>query len=58
MEQFMFDVSVDIKGSKVVITTDESEVSAFIKVLLDKGAKVEIYSSHDYPEVAEDDKNK
>lgn len=54
MEQFMYDVHVDVDGSNVVITTDESEVSAFMKILIDKGAKVEIYSAHDYPEATAD----
>ena len=50
LEQFLYDVRVDIDGNKVVITTDEADVSAFLKVLIDKGARVEVYSAHDYPD--------
>lgn len=49
LEQFLYDVHVDVRGNEVMITTDEVDVSAFLKVLLDKGARVEVYSAHDYP---------
>lgn len=48
LEQFLNDVRVDVDRNKVVITTDEVDVSSFLKVLLDKGARVEVYSAHDY----------
>lgn len=48
--QFRYDVRVKTRGTEVVLTTDESDVSAFLKVLLDKGARVEVYSAHDYPD--------
>ena len=35
-------------GSDVVVQTDEIDVIAFIKVLLARGAKVEMYSMHDH----------
>jgi len=50
LEQFLYDVHVDVDGNKVVITTDEVDVSAFLKVLIDKGARVEVYSAHFYPD--------
>ena len=50
LEQFLYDVSVEKKGNKVILRTDESEVSAFMKILIEKGAKVEVYSAHEYPE--------
>jgi len=49
LEQLLYDVHVEVDDTKVVITTDEVEVSAFLKVLLDKGARIEVYSAHDYP---------
>lgn len=49
LEQFLYDVKVEVKDNKVVITTDEVDVSAFLKVLLERGARVEVYSAHDYP---------
>lgn len=48
--QFELDVHVAVDGSQVVITTDEADVSAFLKLLIDKGARVEVYSAHDYPD--------
>jgi hypothetical protein len=50
LEQFLYDISTKVEGNKIILTTDESEVSAFFKLMLEKGAKVEIYSAHDYPE--------
>lgn len=50
LEQFAYDVRVKIEGSQIVLTTDEVDVSAFLKVLIDKGARVEVYSAHDYPD--------
>ncbi|MEO7716909.1 MAG: DUF6375 family protein, partial [Capsulimonas sp.] len=35
LEQFAYDISVELKGQEIVVTTDESEVSAFLKVLID-----------------------
>lgn len=48
MEQFAYDVSVKVEQNRVVVTTDEVDVSAFLKVLIDKGARVEVYSAHHY----------
>jgi hypothetical protein len=50
LEQFIYDVHAEQKGNTLVLTTDESEVSAFLKLLIEKGAKVEVYSRHDYPD--------
>jgi hypothetical protein len=49
LEQFAYDVQVELKGETIVVKTDEMEVSAFLKVLIDNGARVEVYSAHDYP---------
>src|SRR5262249_49724632 len=50
LEQFNYDVHVEQKRNTLVLRTDESEISAFLKLLIEKGAKVEIYSAHDYPD--------
>ena len=50
LEQLLYDVQVDVDGNKVVITTDEIDISVFLKVLIEKGARVEVYSAHDYPD--------
>lgn len=50
LEQFLYDIHTQVVGDKIVLTTDESEVSAFFKLMINNGAKVEIYSAHDYPD--------
>lgn len=49
LEQLLYDIHVDVDGDKIVVTTDEADVSAFLKVLLEKGARIEVYSAHDFP---------
>lgn len=49
VEQFTYDIKVELEKNRVVVTTDEIDVSAFLKVLLSEGARVEVYSAHDYP---------
>lgn len=49
LEQFAYDVRVHREHSTVVITTDESEISGFLKILVDSKAKVEVFSAHFYP---------
>ena len=51
LEQFTYDVSIETESNKIVLKTDEIEISAFMKVLFDFGAHIEIYSAHDYPEI-------
>lgn len=50
LEHFLYEVDVKIQGAHVVLTTEEYDISGFLKVLLAHGARVEIYSAHDYPE--------
>lgn len=50
LDQFAYDATVKVESNKVVVTTDEIDVSAYLKVLLDTGARVEVYSAHNYPE--------
>lgn len=50
LEQFTYDISVELNCQDIVVTTDESEVSAFLKILIENGAMVEVYSAHDYPD--------
>lgn len=49
LEQFLYDMKVRRDGAAVVITTDETDVQALLKVLLEKRARIEMYSAHDYP---------
>jgi len=50
IDQFRYDVSVGGTGNEVVLKTDESEISAFLKVLIETGGRIDVYSAHDYPE--------
>ena len=47
--QLISDHRLKRKNDQITVTTDESEVSAFVKLFIDAGAKVEIFSAHDYP---------
>jgi hypothetical protein len=47
---YAFDHSVERKGSTVLIQTDESDVQGFLKVLIHLGARVEVFSRHDWNE--------
>ncbi|MDC7712383.1 DUF6375 family protein [Vogesella indigofera] len=42
------------EGDRITITTDEAEVSAFVKLFIEAGAKVEVFSAHDYPSESAD----
>lgn len=50
LEQFLYEVSVKVEGSKMILTTEEDDVSAFLKVMFHRGARIEVYSAHDYPD--------
>jgi Family of unknown function (DUF6375) len=49
LEQFAYEVRVKVEGSDVVLTTDELDISAFLKVMFNRGARIEVYSAHDHP---------
>lgn len=46
---FLYDVSIDQYGNEIRITS-EDDMTGLISLLVNKGAKVEIFSAHDYPE--------
>lgn len=50
LEQFLYDNKISVDSNKVILTTEEQDVSAFFKLMVSRGAKVEIFSAHDYPE--------
>ncbi|MFA5164014.1 MAG: DUF6375 family protein [Candidatus Omnitrophota bacterium] len=50
LEHFLYDISTHVEGDKIILKTDESEISAFFKLMVHNGARVEIYSAHDYPD--------
>ncbi|WP_233970977.1 DUF6375 family protein [Pectobacterium versatile] len=52
--QLVSDHHLDREGDRITITTDEAELSAFVKLFVEAGAKVEIFSAHDYPSDSND----
>jgi hypothetical protein len=54
LEHFLYDTHTRVEGDKIILETDETEVSAFFKLMMYKGAKVEVYSAHHYPDEQQD----
>ena len=55
LSQFNYEFSVEQQGDSVLLTTEEYDVSAFLKILVNGGARVEVFSRHDYPTAKETD---
>ena len=49
LSQLLSDHQLEREGDQITVTTDEAEVSAFMKLFIEAGAKVEVFSAHDYP---------
>ncbi len=52
--QLVSDYDLRCEGDRITVTTDEAEVSAFVKLFIEAGAKVEVFSAHDYPSDSDD----
>ena len=50
IEHYMREHTIQRKEQRLVISTDEHDVGGFLKFLIEKGALVEVYSAHDYPD--------
>lgn len=50
LNQFVSSLDIAQHANKIEIKTDEIEVSALFKILIDRGARIDVYSSHDYPD--------
>ena len=50
VEQFLYEVSVDREDNKIVVHTEETDVSALMKLMVDRGGRVEVFSAHDHPD--------
>ena len=50
VEQFAYEVNVEVEGNDLVLTTEEFDISAFLKVMIQRSARIEVYSAHDFPE--------
>ncbi len=47
--QLVSDYHLEREDGQITVTTDEADVSAFVKLFIEAGAKVEVFSAHDYP---------
>lgn len=52
--QLVSDYHLKRREDSITITTEEAEVSAFVKLFINAGAKVEVFSMHDYPSDSSD----
>ena len=52
--QLVSDYQLRRESDRITVTTDEAEVSAFVKLFIEAGAKVEVFSAHDYPSDSDD----
>ncbi len=48
-----YDTRVGKKGAELTVRTDEADISIFVKLMLSRGARLELFSAHDYPEKEE-----
>ena len=46
IEQFAYQYRTELKEKDIILTTDEMDVSGYLKLLVDYGARVEVYSAH------------
>jgi hypothetical protein len=49
LDQFSYDVHATLKEDRLEIHTDEPDISAFLKIMVDRGARVEVFSTISYP---------
>lgn len=49
IEQLVFEYDCSIDDNKICITSEELEITVFVKFLIENGARVEVYSAHNYP---------
>lgn len=47
-EELVYEHHVKQEGEKLIVTTEEMTVGAFLKVFLNAGAKIEVYSAHEH----------
>jgi len=54
LEQLVSNHHLMREGDRITVKTDEAEISAFVKLFIEAGAKVEVFSAHDYPSDSDD----
>lgn len=50
LDQLVSEYHLNREDNQITVKTDEAEVSAFVKLFIEAGAKVELFSAHDYPQ--------
>lgn len=49
VDQLLYEHDIRREGANVIVTTEESDVAVFLKLMLSKQAKVQVYSAHAHP---------
>ncbi len=49
LEQFAYEFNVKIEKDNLILTTEELDISAFLKIMFHENARIEVYSAHDHP---------
>ena len=55
IEHFVREHSAERTGNQIEIRTDEYDVNGFLKFLITKGARVEVYSAHNLPDATSEE---
>jgi Family of unknown function (DUF6375) len=50
---FAYDFDTTQDGSRLTLSTDEGAVQGFLKVMLDAGARIEVFSRHNWTEAGD-----
>lgn len=50
LKSFLYDCRTDLDKNTLTLNTNDSDIGGLIKLMVDRGAKVEVYSAHDYPD--------
>lgn len=53
LEQLVYDAKVVVHADSLILRTDESDVAPYLKLMLDKGARIDVFSAHDYQDEGE-----
>jgi hypothetical protein len=53
VSNFAYEFDTELRGDSITLTTDEGEVQGFLKVMLDGGARIEVFSGHNWTEAGE-----
>lgn len=54
VEQFRYEYSLERRDAVISVHTEELDVQGFLKLMIDKGARVEIFSAHEHQIEGED----